>query len=270
MVGPVRPGEAPIARCSVFKDRFPFRGGLPLVRAPFRARPARYLLAVTGSSPGAERTQECSRAHGRSGRRRPPAPLRRARAAGGAACRPGARLRRAAPAPGRGRPPQHLAVEPHGPLADQPPRLARGEAELVRDQRRQVDRPAAAAKPATWISSGSSRRTWTWSKRCSAASPAPSPWKRSVSRRASSRFVSTAGRPVERLREQQQVVLAHRRVGDAHQLPEHLVRRIGHPDVVVVGLAHLQLAVGPRQDRHRQDRLRRCRRPPGRRVRTAG
>ena len=62
---------------------------------------------------------------------------------------------------------------------------------------------------------------------------------------------------VERLAEQQQVVLAHDRVGDAHQLAEHLLRRVGDADVVAVGLAHLPHPVGAREDRHRQDRLRR-------------
>ena len=105
----------------------------------------------------------------------------------------------------------------------------------------------------------SGRLAWTKrrSKRSSAASRRPASWKRSTIRRARARFASL-GRPVRRrLAEQQPVVLGHRLVGDAHQLPEHLLRRVGDADVVAQRLAHLPDAVDADQDRHRQDRLRR-------------
>ena len=115
-----------------------------------------------------------------------------------------------------------------------------------------------ASTTASAISSGTSLRTCTWSKRSSAAAAASAPWKRSTSRRASSRLASPGCRSGSSSRPQQQpVVLAHRRVGDAHQLPEHLLRRIGDADVVAERLAHPPHPVGPGQDRHRQDRLRR-------------
>ncbi len=44
-------------------------------------------------------------------------------------------------------------------------------------------------------------------------------------------------------------------VGDAERLAVHLVRRVGHADVVAERLRHLALAVGPGEDRHRQDGL---------------
>ena len=87
--------------------------------------------------------------------------------------------------------------------------------------------------------------------------PRPSSWKRSTIRRPSARFASFGGPSRQLLAEQQPVVLGHRLVGDPHQPPEHLLRRVGHADVVAERLAHLLDAVGADQDRHGQDRLRR-------------
>src|SRR5215207_7953254 len=58
-------------------------------------------------------------------------------------------------------------------------------------------------------------------------------------------------RPVE----QKGVVVVHKVVGDAHDLPEHLTRRVCYAYVVADGLAHLDLAVGADQERGRDDAL---------------
>src|SRR5215204_1004853 len=54
-------------------------------------------------------------------------------------------------------------------------------------------------------------------------------------------------RPVE----QERIVVGHQVVGDAHDLPEHLVWGIGHAYVVADGLAHLDLAVRADEERGR-------------------
>src|SRR5215204_1896258 len=58
-------------------------------------------------------------------------------------------------------------------------------------------------------------------------------------------------RPVE----QKGVVIVHQVVGDAHDLPEHLTRRLCYAYVVADGLAHLDLAVGADEKRGRNDAL---------------
>ncbi|MCY1227975.1 hypothetical protein D9M72_402680 [compost metagenome] len=60
----------------------------------------------------------------------------------------------------------------------------------------------------------------------------------------------------QRAERQQRVVLPHQVVRDAHQLAEHLVGRLGHADVVALGLGHLLDAVQAHQQRHGQDALR--------------
>ena len=50
-------------------------------------------------------------------------------------------------------------------------------------------------------------------------------------------------------------VLDHERVGDRHDLPEHVVRCVGQADVVAVALAHLLGTVGPLQQRQGQTDL---------------
>ncbi len=60
--------------------------------------------------------------------------------------------------------------------------------------------------------------------------------------------------------------VSKRRVGNAERLAVDLPGRLGDPDVVAERLRHPPLAVGPRQDRHRQHHLLgRRRRPAGRR-----
>ena len=122
------------------------------------------------------------------------------------------------------------------------------------------------------ISSGASRRTWTRSKRSSAAAAAsPSPEAldeppRELALRLDGVPPGLAPRPAAAVSNRPIAV-----VGNAHQLAEHLLRRVGDADVVAQRLAHPLHAVGPGQDRHRQDRLRRHRRArSGRRARTAG
>ena len=51
--------------------------------------------------------------------------------------------------------------------------------------------------------------------------------------------------------------LLERRVRDRHHLAEHLLRRLGDPDVVAARFRHLQLAVGPDEQRERHHHLRR-------------
>src|SRR5215203_4237177 len=58
-------------------------------------------------------------------------------------------------------------------------------------------------------------------------------------------------RPVE----QKGVVIVHQVVGDAHDLPEHLTRRVRYAYVVADGLAHLDLAVGADEKRGRDNTL---------------
>ena len=51
------------------------------------------------------------------------------------------------------------------------------------------------------------------------------------------------------------IVARHQLIGDAHQLAEHVVRRIGYADVVAEAFAHLLHAVEPLQDRHDEHNL---------------
>src|SRR5205823_3578321 len=44
-------------------------------------------------------------------------------------------------------------------------------------------------------------------------------------------------------------------IRDRHQLPEHLIRRLREPDVVIEGLRHLPDPVGAFQERHRHHQL---------------
>ena len=76
------------------------------------------------------------------------------------------------------------------PLGEAPPRLRGRDPEGLRDQRRQVDRVAVGGQTTSAMSSGSSWRTCTWSKRASASAAAPASWKRSTSARASARLAS--------------------------------------------------------------------------------
>ena len=101
--------------------------------------------------------------------------------------------------------------------------------------------------------SGSACWTKTRSK-CSAA-PAASgaEWKRSTSRRARACLASRAEMPAGASSPSSSAVPArHRRVRDAQRLAVHLLRRLGHADVVAQRLGHLARAVDPREDRHRQ------------------
>ena len=59
----------------------------------------------------------------------------------------------------------------------------------------------------------------------------------------------------QRLAEQQQVVARHQLVADAHQLAEHLARRLAHAHVVSEALRHLLHAVQPLQQREQEDDL---------------
>ena len=103
------------------------------------------------------------------------------------------------------------------------------------------------------ISSGWSPWTKTRAKCAAAASAASSPWKRATSLRASACLASRGGEVGWLLLAQEQPVPAlHGRVRDAHRLPVHLLRRLGHPDLVAEGLRHLPLAVDPGEDRHRE------------------
>ena len=61
---------------------------------------------------------------------------------------------------------------------------------------------------------------------------------------------------VDGQRRGQAVVARHQRVGNTHDLAEHLGRRICQPDVVAIGLAHLARAVGALQQRQRERDLR--------------
>src|SRR5688572_6076388 len=58
------------------------------------------------------------------------------------------------------------------------------------------------------------------------------------------------------LKRKQLDIAPHQFVGDRHQLPENLVRRLGYADVVAERLRHLLLAVQAFEKRHRQDALR--------------
>jgi hypothetical protein len=60
---------------------------------------------------------------------------------------------------------------------------------------------------------------------------------------------------VERTVQEEVVVDGHGLVGHAHRLPEDLLRRFRHPDVVAERLAHALHAVRARQDRHRERHL---------------
>ena len=51
-------------------------------------------------------------------------------------------------------------------------------------------------------------------------------------------------------------VAPHQRVGDRHQLAEHLLRRLGDADVVAERLRHLLPAIGALEQRHGDDALR--------------
>ena len=148
------PGQAPSRTLLSFQRPLPVRRGTPSRAGAVWARPARFYSRSPVQAP--EDSNGPQNLAGRPWPVRAPAPrsdpagpLRRARAAGGAACRPAARpveLARRQVEVGRL---EHLAVEPDRPLLDQAPRLARAEAELVRDQRRQVDRLAVGSEPAS-------------------------------------------------------------------------------------------------------------------------
>ena len=157
---------------------------------------------------------------------------------------------------------EHLAVELRGRQVERrrrrPPRRRactppcsisrRASLELipkcVGDQRRQVDRavvgPARLDDRSAIVLGHLAAHVDAGRSAPRPPRPPPSPWKRSTSRRASSRLASPGWRAgSSSLAEQQPVVLAHRLVGDAHQLPEHLLRRVGDADVVAERLAHL-------------------------------
>ena len=61
----------------------------------------------------------------------------------------------------------------------------------------------------------------------------------------------------DRAAEQQPVPGVQELVRDPQRLAVHVLRRIGDPDLVAVGLRHLALAVGPVEQRHGQHHLRR-------------
>ena len=146
-----------------------------------------------------------------------------------AACRPGARDRRARGGQRRGVRLDRLAVDP-----DRRPASIRRRASLPlipkpsRDQRRQVDRSAAAADRGLGDVVGDlAARGGPGRSAPRASAPLPAPAKRSQIRRASSRLashrVAARRRAPRRAAAPSSVAIAV--VGDAHQLAEDLRRR---------------------------------------------
>ena len=106
------------------------------------------------------------------------------------------------------------------------------------------------------MSSGTPPSMCTRSKCASAAAAASAPWKRSTIARASARLASRGPVPAGgSSTASSENHVRHRLVGEAQRLAVLLLRRLGHADVVAQRLGHLLDPVGPRQDRHRQDRL---------------
>ena len=279
----VGPGHEPrnrvprIARCSVFKDRSaPAAAGLSAQARPPQGRPPSISATAAPARapgcpgrPGSIAAPPSGRLAAASRRRRP-----RVRSA---ACRPGAPCRRGSPAGRSSRPPSSAS-----PSSFTPPWLDAGAA-----PRCVLSPKASAISAGRWTTPPSDpARDASLLDVLRDLAPHVELVEALLGRRRRAVAVEALDEPPRelalglarvarrrraRLAEQQPVVLAHRLVGDAHQLPEHLLRRIGDPDVVAERLAHLLHAVGPEQDRHRQDRLRRLAvGAPGRRGRRAG
>ena len=180
-----------LARCSVFKDRF-----VPARRDSRAARSAR--RRPLSISTGAGWPGDVSRF-------RPPQPLVAALAD---LEHLAIELRTGHVEPSGL---QHFTADPDSPLVDQATRLAARQPKVLRQERRQVDRPVwpTGIHNASSTSSGTSLRTCSWSKRASAAAAASAPWKRSTRRRASSRSASPGCRSGSARRRAEAVVLAH-------------------------------------------------------------
>ncbi len=222
VVGPVGSGiEAPDRTLLSFQRPLRTREGTPPAsgRRIRRDQPV-YLPDGDLASPAPERPRESSR--------RPSARL--SAAAGGGACRPGAPRRRGSRPAGRAspRPPARPStLTPPWPISRRASLDERPNSLAIRAGRC-TDRRRARSSSASSISSGSSRRTWMRSKRASASAPAPVAVEAvdEPARELALGLVRVALR-IERRAEQEQVVLGHDLVRDAHQLPEHLVGRVG-------------------------------------------
>src|SRR4051812_20099078 len=155
-----------------------------------------------------------------------------------------------------------LAVEPHATLRDQPAPLAAGDLEDAGDQRGQVDWTVASGPHPVGIGQGELRNVVRHSVgdvdgvEPGLRLPGGLGAVKALHDPAGELPLRLRWVPGGRLVAQEQLVVGtHRLVGDAHQLPEHLLRRIGDADIVAERLAHLLPAVRPGKDGERHDRL---------------
>ena len=166
----VEPRKRPLSRGPVMSGRYAGRGGRLVRGGSFRdsqqERPRSIATARHEFQAGRPRSEPGG---ARSGASRPGCTRPSSSAAGTSRRSPGTRL----------------AVQLHAPLREQAPRLAARDSEGPGEQRGQVHlSPVARRCDTSGMSSGAARSLWTRSKWASASSPAPSPWKRSTSRRA--------------------------------------------------------------------------------------